>query len=345
MKIDNVLTNRQINDVYKWVATAFAEDTQGGLIIDIANFKKQISKILAEMKLTEVFHSSDGSHKGWKIANLNPKKKNMAARGYILIFKFREFLFNEKINYRYYYQDNQGNSKATTFTEDNIAKFMKFGPQGIQINPAEAKLADPAGEYNNLINHFFNKYTSPDSNSYMKLGNKTYGRVVRSGIMAQYEHSNPGLRQKSTGKYQLFNKGHIYEAIDTSISAIVMDGSDTSNNALVEQMMDNYVFGKYLALDNIRASQGGDNPLTNTSIKSGGADLYDFYTIRTQLEQIQQILNGGIVFQEEIAKELEKMFLHQSKFATEEAMHAAANQGMEKLFRELEKYLDISGKK
>jgi hypothetical protein len=44
-------------------------------------------------------------------------------------------------------------------------------------------------------------------------------------------------------------------------------------------MMDNYVFGKYLALDNIRASQGGDNPLTNTSIKSNQANLYSFKTI------------------------------------------------------------------
>ena len=344
MKIDNVLTNRQIKDVYKWVSTVFAEDTQGGLTIDIANFKKQIDKILAEMKLTEVFHSSDGSHKGWKIANLNPRKKNMAARGYILIFKFREFLFNEKINYRYYYEDNQGISKATTFTEDNIAKFMKFGPQGIQINPAEAKMADAAGEYNDLINHFFNRYTSPDQNGFMSTVEGSYGRRVRSGIMEQYGGINPGLLQKN-GKYQLFNKGHIYEAIDTSISKIIMDGSDTSNNSAAEQMMDNYVFGKYLALDNIKASQGGDNPLTNTSIKSGGADLYDFYTIKSQLKQIKEILNGGIVSQEDISKELEKMFLHQSKFDTEEAMHTTANQGMEKLFRELEKYLDFSEKK
>jgi hypothetical protein len=44
--------------------------------------------------------------------------------------------------------------------------------------------------------------------------------------------------------------------------------------------MRNYVFGRYLALDNIKASKRGDNIITNTSIKSGGADLYDFYTIK-----------------------------------------------------------------
>jgi hypothetical protein len=33
-------------------------------------------------------------------------------------------------------------------------------------------------------------------------------------------------------------------------------------------------------LDSIRGSKGGDNAITNTSIKSGNADLYDFYTIK-----------------------------------------------------------------
>lgn len=342
MKItENVLTQRQISNIYKTISQTFSEGIYNELTVDIARLKSEINKIVAEMKLTEVFHSSDGSHKGWKIDNLNPRKRNMAARGYLLIFKFREFLLNEKINYRYYYEDNQGVSRVTTFDEDNIAKYMKFGPQGIQINPAAAREADVANDYNDMINHFFNKYTSPDANNYMKVGNNTYGRVVRSNIMAQYSGSNPGLMQKN-GKYQLFNKGHIYEAIDTSISAIIMSNEPVGD---IESTMDNYVFGRYLALDNIRASQGGDNLLTNTSIKSGGADLYDFYTIKQQLEQIREILKGGLQSKKTIATEIEKMFLHSSKFNSKKDMQAAASKAAQKLIDTIQSQVDNFGKK
>ena len=342
MKItENILTSRQISNIYKTISQTFGEGVHEELTVDIPRLKIEINKILAEMKMTEIFHSSDGSHKGWKIDNLNPRKKNMAARGYLLIFKFREFLLNEKINYRYYYEDDQGVSRVTTFTEDNIAKYMKFGPQGIQINPEAAKNADVANDYNDMINHFFNKYTCPDANDYMKVGNATYGRVVRSNIMAQYGSLNPGLKQKN-GKFQLFNKGHIYEAIDTSISAIIMNDGPVGD---IEQIMDNYVFGRYLALDNIRASQGADNPLTNTSIKSGGADLYDFYTIKKQLEQIREILNSGLYSKENIAIQIEKMFLHSSKFNSKKDMQIAASKAAQKLIDTVQAQVDKIGKK
>jgi hypothetical protein len=47
----------------------------------------------------------------------------------------------------------------------------------------------------------------------------------------------------------------------------------------MDSYIDNYMFGKYLKRDNILASKGGDNFLTNTSIKSNQANLYNFKTI------------------------------------------------------------------
>lgn len=335
---DNILSSQQVNSLYKQVAKAFSEETENSLKIDLLEFKKQVDLILKQVKLEEVFHSGNPQkHKGWKILNQTARKRALMARGYVLIFKFREYLLNEKINYRYYFEDKQGISHATTFTEDNIMKYIKFGNQSIQLDPSRAKLADVAGEYNDLINHFFNMYTNPDENRYMRVPEGAYGRIVRSSIMRQYEHSNPGLRTKNN-RYQMFNKGHIYEAIDISIS-------DMLEHNETEDVIESYVFGKYLSLDNVRASQGADNAITNTSIKSGGADLYDYSTIRNQLELIANILKGGLYTGEELASIIEQTFLHQSKFINEEDFHKAAENAVNKLLKDFEKQLDLSLKK
>ena len=88
-------------------------------------FERQIKTILKAVK-TEVviFQTSGKKHR--KILNLNKRKQSLAARGYLLIFKFREYLLNETIDYRYYFEDNQGHSKVTTFTENEILQYMKF---------------------------------------------------------------------------------------------------------------------------------------------------------------------------------------------------------------------------
>ena len=333
MAEDNILTQRQINGIYKMVGQAFSEDLAGNLQLDIEQMRKQVAVILKNMHLTEVKHSSNNKHKGWKIINLSPRVRSLSMRGYLLIFKFREYLLEEKIDYRYYYEDNEGNSKVTEFTEDNIAQYIKFSNIGIQINPAMAKYATAAEDYNKYVNYYFRMYTNPEINNYTRKIS-SWGRIVRSNIMAQYYHSNPGLKTKE-GRYQVFNKGHIYEAIDTSLSRGIQE------EKITDQAIENYVYGKYLALDNIRASQGGDNPITNTSIKSGGADLYDFYTIKTQLEQILKILNFGTISQEQMIEIITKNFMHKSKYNNINEFEQTAQKAANKLMKDIEKQLKL----
>ena len=216
---------------------------------------------------------------------------------------------------------------------------MKFNKQGIYLNSSKAKLANSelVKEYNAVINSIFSLYTFPAVNNYMRLisGNLN-GRVVRSQIMRQYGDDNSGLKTKDKKNYQVFNKGHIYEAIDISISKVI-DDNDNLNN---QKVIDNYVFGKYLTYDNIKASRGGDNPITNTSIKSGKADLYDFYSIEVQLNDILKIIQGGLKNKEQIVKMIEKNFLHISKFENEQLMHNSANEAANKLFKILEENIN-----
>lgn len=281
------------------------------------------------MQLEETFHS-DGKHKGWRLRNVRPYYQAMAARGYLIIMKFREYLTNEKIDYRYYYEDKLGTSKATTFSEGNILKYIKFGTEAIQIDPTSAKTANPAGEYNSFIQEYFSRFTGTE---YMQPASGANGFLVHSTIMEQYGRLNPGLHRKDNpNQYQFFNKGHIYEGIDTALSAALADNNDN-----LDLTVQNYLFGKYLALDNVKASQGADNPLTSTSIKSGSADLYDYSTIRKQLEILQNILFGGTIGREEMSSKIQELFLHQSRFNTEEEMEHTAQVYVDKILIDLKK--------
>jgi hypothetical protein len=47
----------------------------------------------------------------------------------------------------------------------------------------------------------------------------------------------------------------------------------------MDNYIDEYMFGKYLRRDSVIASKGGDNFLTNTSVKSNQANLYNFDSI------------------------------------------------------------------
>lgn len=277
------------------------------------------------MQLEETFHSKDGKHKGWKLASMTPRRQSLAMKGYIFIFKFREYLLNESINYRYYYEDNEGQSHVTEFTEKDIAQYMKFSNAGIQVNESALKLRGVKQEWDAIINKYFQTYTGLD---YMKQSNAGYGYVVRSTIMARYQDDNEGLKTKA-GKYQTFNRGHIYEAIDSSLSHILYKDQATSIEA---EAMQNYVFGKYLTLDSIKASRRGDNIITNTSVKSGSADLYDFYTIKEQLTIILGLIQSANKSQSELVDDIIKLFLHRSAFDnSEEKMIAAADKAYKKL--------------
>ena len=333
MANENIMNSAQISTLYRMVAKAFAEDGAGAIQVDLQNFKRQVDTILRYMKIVELVTERGNKH--WVLYNATPKVQRYAARGYVLIFKFREWLLNETLNYRYYYYDNEGTVRSSQMTENNIMNFIKFGKYGLQINPTQAKTASSASTlYNTVLNEYYQKYMQMGDNNkgpYLQSGS-SYGFVLRSAIMKVYEKQNPGLRANS-GKYQMFNRGHLLEALDTAISDIV-----THDQKINDSNMEAYVFGKHLALDHIKASQGADNNFTKTSIKSGSADLYDYSTIRFQLETIQKILNGGI--DRQTAEEnIMNLFMHSSKYKSGEEFQETANKAVDKLLKAMQTQL------
>lgn len=290
---NNILTNSQISGIQKEIEKIFVRENEQIIRIDLQQFQKRAQIILKNMKLQPVYHKSEkneGKIKGYALQKQNIRNQRYAMEGYLLIMELRAYLFgNNPINYRYYYSDSQGKSHVKEFTERELLHYVKFNASSIQINDALLRKEESTNIKDSWEQYVQNYSSIFTQLAYIKRAKDGYGYVVRGTIMEKYGGSNYGLRQKDRKSYQLFNLGHIYEALDNALSAAEQKGVELSNQNVIE----NYLFGKYLALDKVKASQGPDNRLTNTSIKSGRADLYDYSTIVAQLEDIVSILQDG----------------------------------------------------
>ena len=184
----------------------------------------------------------------------------------------------------------------------------------------------------------------PDVNDYMRLikGTKQPGRIVRSNIMNQYYSQNPKLRNLKTNRYQVFTRGHIIEAIDISASQVLQNLDNNTINedvASITSLMTQYTFGQNLSYDNVAASAGADNNITKTSIKATGADLYDYYTIVSQLSNIIDIINNGFNSEKERINTFQKMFMDKSKYISEEDFQNVAQKAYNKLLDDIDTQL------
>ena len=338
---DRILSASQISGIKKNLEKIFSSEVNKELTMDLQKFLSQISRILKhlEQSTETVTHTSGknaGKVKGLSIAKSRTLSQRYLAQGYLLIFKFREFLLEQTIDYRYYYSDNMGNH-VTAFTEDEILKYIKFGTIAIQLNPGTLKNnKNPAlnNPYELLMNKYYGVFTQ---GGYMRQGKNTSGRFVANPTFTKYIGQNPKLiNQRRPNSRQLFNAGHIYEAIDTAISAYLQLQKTKLNDkplpgSAEKQLLTSYIFGKYLMYDSKTASQGPDNTISNTSIKSNDADLYDYRTIIKQLRDIQKICKGGLKSPREITNKITELFLNKNDFDCEKQMEETAQLAFQKL--------------
>lgn len=340
---DNILSTSQINTIKKAIAKVFIEEQDGNLKIDLLQFNRQANQIIKMAKYQKGMLS-----KNFEILNLTSKKQALLAKGYILIMEFRHYLFEEEINYRYYIKsekDAPSYEKAVEFSENDISKYMKFRKDKIIFNEPKLKESKINEAYSNFASYYSNLYMVPDVNDYMRLikNTKLPGRIVRSNIMNQYYSQNPKLKNAKTNRYQVFTRGHIMEAIDISISQVLqtLDSNATINEdiASITSLMTQYMFGKNLNYDNVSASAGADNNITKTSIKATGADLYDYYTIVSQLSNIIDIINNGFNSEKERINTFQKMFMDKSKYISEEDFQNVAQKAYNKLLDDIDTQL------
>lgn len=336
---ENILTQNQINTIKKNLAKIFVEDQTDEIGIDLKEYKRQAEQIIRTAKFEKGMAS-----KNFEILNLTSRKQALLAKGYLLIMKFRAFLFDEDINYRYYIKasgDMPTYDRAVEFSENDISKYMRFRARKIVFNESKLKDSDVNKMYSDFANYYSNRYMVPDVNDYMRLitGTNLPGRIVRSSIMNQYYSQNPSLRNAKTNRYQVFTRGHIMEAIDISTSEVLenIDVNLTSSVASVSSLMDSYVFGRNLNYDSVAASAGADNNITKTSIKATSADLYDYYTIVSQLTTIINIIDNGFESEEKRMATFQRLFMDRSKYISEEEFQQIADSAYKKLLDNIEK--------
>lgn len=346
MEQNNILLESEKEEIKKSLESIFINETNKELQIDFKSFKAEINKIINEMDIQIRTYTIKWKNLPLEVIRYDmskevAKRNYLAMEGYLLIFKFREYLFNQQMNYRYYFQDKQtGEVSMRNFGDYDLLDFVSFADSIIKLNPVkiiEDKSKEGEEFFTQKMNQYINRYTSPDRNNFMKKTNSLqYNlRVVRSHIMRKYVGSNPGLLAKS-GLYQTFNMGHIYESLDIALTDSVMNFNEEQRNS---NLIDGLMFGRYLKRDSVIASRGGDNALTNTSIKSNQANLYSFNTISHQLVLIQQMLE--MTSPEDVRRRLEYLFVDHSEKSNKvkDDLEVAAARATDKLWKEIQQLL------
>ena len=341
----NILFENEKEEIRKEIIDIFGEEGAAQLAFDLIKFKNALDNIISEMKLEEYSFTSYWTGEPIHVVRRRMSKEvtrrnYLALKGFMFIFKFREYLFNEKIDYRYYFQDEKGVVNARSFGEMDLIDFTMFSEGAIKLNIKEIiDKGEEGKKYFTLkMNQYINRYTKPDKNKYMQKRNPAlYNlRIVRSHIMSKYNPPNKGLKTKDGQSYQTFNMGHIYESLDLALVNSVLEFDEEQRNS---QLIDALMFGRYLKRDTVIASKGGDNFFTNTNIKSNSANLYNFNTISNQLYIIQQMLKT--TSKENILKDIKYLFIDKSEKSNiiKQDLEDKAQQATNKLLEEIQKKL------
>lgn len=312
-----ILDQKDINVVKERIGTIFGEDTAEYLNLNLNLLKAELLTIVNKIKLIQVYHSNSLKVKGQRVSRMGKQKRMLLAEAYLLIFKVRQFLLNESINYRYYF-NTQDSAKVIQFDEDNILKYMKFGTFAIQILDSALKKEDTNSEYQSLIDqHYINLMNG------VQPANTAGFYVVHSYIMDKYNTENPGLRKKNN-QYQIFTRGHLFEAMDIAFSESI-ENNTIQNFSAVEAAM----YGKYLSYDSVAGTKGGDNAITMTQIKANAADIMDYSTILNDLNKILVLLE--MRDKQSIIAQIKELYLSRDKFESDLAFENAAEKAAEKL--------------
>lgn len=285
-------------------------------------------------KITNTFNGKTITQIRYDMNKQVSNRNLLAAKGYMLIFKFREYLLSESINYRYYFIDDSG-VQIRNFSDKQLLDFMTFQESRIGLNSTNLIKSEDLKEktsFTKMVNSYIKQYTIPDKNDYMQMIGYLNLRTVRKAIKMKYKNNRGLGKSFDNRRYQTFNMGHIFESVDLSLTYWLMRKDERLN-------VDDLMFGQFLKRDNIIASKGGDNYLTQTSIKSGNASIYSYNTVSNQLSQIWMLLKNKNP--QTIKDQIKKIFLDDSSKSNMvyQDLEDKASKATDKLLSDIEKSL------
>ena len=322
----NYLSQADIKLIQNKIIDIFGEETNKELSLNISALVDEINYIAQKVQIKE-FQS--GSSKKYRLKRSSIEKRRLMAEAYLIIFKVREYLLNEVINYRYYY-NTPDTAKVIEFKEDNILNFIKFGKEGLKIAENILKRQEENQQYQNLIDrHYMNLMAG------IQKASDSNFQLVHSNIMSKYENMNPGLRKqtgKGTGRYQVFTMGHVFEAMDIAFSEAI-ENNQIDNYDAIEK----YMYGKYLNYDSVPGTQGGDNPISMTQIKANAADLLDYNTLLKDLEVLKNIFNLNNIDKNKIRENIKNLYINNDKYQDINDLNNAINNALNKVINSINK--------
>ena len=340
------LTQNQLNSVLRELEeTFYYEIDENGvkvLKININYFEDLIDRLQLKYERYGALLTSKTKVNFSTYKNISLKDFIMA---YPLLMKFRQFLTQSEINYRIYSDFKDKNMIISQVGTYDFLRGLKLQATksgtilNFDISPIRKK-QERMDNLENCYNRFFPQLQQRDLTqrfTNLKLSQSRWR--VRKFIFNRYIDQNIGLKQKNSNLYQTFNFGHLIEAFDLTFTHILQ--IDTADNTTFRQVEDIY-FGKYLNLDNIKGFHGGDNPMTNTQIKTRRGDVMDLSSVllvlkntRNIIKKIKEYLNSGDKNLRQEIKNLLKENFYEEKI--EENLNETLELNIEKLIGEFEK--------
>ena len=314
------LSEYDIEYIQNSISSYFAEESEGLVLKDINKLKNKIDLIIQKVKIT----------KDNFIARNTREKEELIIEAYLIIFLLREFLLNEEIDYRYYYNTDDGQAKVISFSEKNILQFIHIGKTSLEVAASKLQKTVEDQKYQKLLNNHYKNLMAGVQDIKGK-DSKTF-KVVHSYIMDKYGMQNPGLKnKKDPRRYQLFNMGHIFEAMDIAFSEAI-NADQISNFDFIERLM----YGSYLYYDSIGGVKGGDNPITMTQIKANSATFLDYSTILNILIEIQDMLNNNLD-SKMLKDKIKALYIEETKYQDINACNEMIDNAVNKIFVQLHK--------
>ena len=311
----HVLTKSQKDYINRKVQDIFEEETENKIQMDLSKFAKEIASMIKHFEVQQNSNKFNTYAFKEDLRKDIAKRSALAARGYMLIFKFREYITGQTINYRYYFQDHDGQVYVCDFNEHRLLDFIEFFNSVDGIKIWSTKIQKQSIRATNILNNRFNAYTGNIPNRYFEYASeKGSSKQVTYEIMKKYR-GNLGLFQDphtelNKRRRQIFNEGHIYESLDTTISYLIIHQNSSEKLELTNKLIDDYMFGKFLSRDTVNAAKGPDNPFSGVSVKSNNANLYSFNAIGEKLYEINELLK--INNKAQIKQKINAMFLDNS---------------------------------
>lgn len=265
--------------------------------------------------------------------------ERLGAEAYLYIQKIRSTLFGDELTYRYYIVEPSGKYEVFNVTDVDLLRMLYKGSDGdirLRKTKQAAETMKKNFEYQKVLdqhmNNLMNGMTTSWKDAQTKSGkSKHLPYRVRYFILVEYNDGERlGTIVDGSPRFNSFNGGHIAEAFDQSVAELTQNAEP---QVIFSELQDLF-YGKYLGGDNVQGFKGGDNSLTNTSIKANKASLMQVNTIKKSLAEIIELFNPGDISKINVHDKVEEMFVDKSaKNQTAKVLTDFANKQVNELVK------------